>query len=74
MQQSPALSVSLTGSNLLLRWPASGVGFALYTATNIAPTANWLLTTNLAAFVNGQWQISLMNDAIASRLYRLQAE
>jgi len=71
--QSPALSVSMNGSNLLLQWPASGVGFALYTATNIAPTANWLLATNQAALVNGEWQISLAIDALASRFYRLRA-
>ena len=62
------------GSNLLLQWPPSGIGFALYTTTNLIPTANWLLATNQAAFVNGQWQISLANDALASRFYRLQAE
>jgi hypothetical protein len=73
-QQSPALSVSLNGAALVLQWPASAVGFALYTTTNLTPPANWLLATNQAAFVNGQWQISLANDALASRFYRLQAE
>ena len=74
MPQSPALSVSLNGGGLVLQWPASGVGFALYTATNLAPAANWLLATNQAAIVNGRWQILLTNDPIASRFYRLQAE
>jgi len=72
-QQSPALSVSLNGSNLLLQWPASGVGFALYTATNLAATATWFFATNQAALINGHWQISLANDALVSRFYRLQA-
>jgi hypothetical protein len=72
-QQSPALSMSLNGGNLVLQWPASGVGFALYTATNLAATANWAPASNQAALVNGQWQVSLMNDAI-SRFYRLQAQ
>jgi hypothetical protein len=73
-QQSPALSVSLNGGNLLLQWPASGVGFRLYSTTNLAATAIWLLATNQATLVNGQWQISLASDALASRFYRLQAE
>jgi len=72
-QQSPALSVSLTSNTLVLQWPASGVGFALYSSSNLAP-ANWALATNLATLFDGQWQISLVNDASASRFYRLQAQ
>jgi hypothetical protein len=72
-QQSPALSVSLNGNELILQWPASGVGFALHTATNLASPGAWLVATNQAALVNGRWQISLVKDAIP-RFYRLQAQ
>jgi hypothetical protein len=72
-QESPALSVSLNANALVLRWPASGVGFALYSSTNLVP-ANWAPVTNQAALVNGEWQIPLMSDAIACRFYRLLAE
>jgi hypothetical protein len=73
-QQSPALSVGLNGGNLLLQWPASGVGFALYSTTNIRPGAVWTALPDAPAFVNGKWQISVANDANISRFYRLQAE
>jgi hypothetical protein len=73
-QQSPALSVSLNGNALVLQWPASGVGFALYATTNLIPTAVWSLMTNLPTFQNGRWQISVLRDPPISRFYRLQAE
>jgi hypothetical protein len=72
-QQSPALSVSI-GEGLLLQWPASGVGFVLYSTTNLAPDAIWTLATNQASLVNGQWQISVSNDSATSRFYRLQTQ
>jgi hypothetical protein len=73
-QQSPALSVSLIGSNLLLQWPASGVGFALHSATNLGPSAIWALATNVAELINGLWQISVADDSGFSRFYRLQSQ
>ncbi len=73
-QQSPALSVSLDGSNLLLQWPASGVGFGLYSTTNLGPSSIWALATNVAELINGQWQISVADDSGISRFYRLQSQ
>jgi formylmethanofuran dehydrogenase subunit A len=56
-----------------LSWPASGVGFALYSATNLITPVVWNLVTNPAALVNNQWQILLPLDDSAARFYRLQA-
>jgi len=72
-QQSPALSVSLNSNALVLQWPASGVGFALYTATNLQ-TAIWTLTTNQPFLLNDQWWIQISRDGNASRFYRLQGK
>ena len=73
-QQSPALSVSMNSGGLVLQWPASGVGFALYTATNVGPTAIWTLTTNQQTLLNGQWKTIVSEAFASSRFYRLQSQ
>ena len=73
IQQSPALGLTAGAGGLALSWPASGVGFALYSATNLITPVVWNLVTNPAALVNNQWQISLPLDDSAARFYRLQA-
>jgi hypothetical protein len=57
-QQPPALSIGL-GGGTLLSWPGSGVGFGLYTATNLAPPVVWTPATNQPVLTNDQWQITL---------------
>lgn len=37
----PSLSLSLSGTNVILTWPTNAVGFALQSTTNLAPTATW---------------------------------
>ncbi|HSY16800.1 MAG TPA: DUF2341 domain-containing protein [Candidatus Acidoferrales bacterium] len=58
-QQAPALSISNGGSGALLSWPGSGVGFMLYTATNLVPPIAWTPATNQPVLVGNQWQITL---------------
>jgi hypothetical protein len=71
-RQQPLLSLNPGGANLSLTWPATGVGFTLYTATNLAPPVNWAAATNQPLFTNSQWQITLPAAASGSRFYRLQ--
>jgi hypothetical protein len=63
------------GGSLVFNWPASGVGFALQTATNLATPVAWTALTNAPMLIttNGvtQWQISLSPDANTMRYYRL---
>lgn len=59
MQQAPALSVGVVSGGALLSWPGSGVGYALYTATNLVPPVAWTLATNQPVLINNQWQITL---------------
>jgi hypothetical protein len=74
-QAVPALSFGGSGNGgTLLSWPASGVGFALYSATNLTPPVVWTLATNQAAFSNNQWQIALPQNSGASLYYRLQSK
>jgi hypothetical protein len=72
-QQFPALSAFSSGNNLALEWPANGVGFAIYTTTNLTSAAVWTLVTNRPEFTNGVWEVSLTTDAISARFFRLQA-
>jgi hypothetical protein len=72
-QQTPGLSLSAPGSGMILSWPASGVGFSLYSASNLAPPVLWNPLTNQPAFVNSQWQILLTPNASSNLFYRLQS-
>jgi hypothetical protein len=74
-QASPALSIGgAAGGSTVLTWPASGVGFALYTATNLTPPVTWSLATNRPTLNSNQWQITLPPDGTVSRYYRLQSK
>ena len=72
-QQPPVMSLAAAGNGLQVTWPGSGVGFALYTATNLASPVAWALLTNQPVWTNGQWQINLPVDSSAARFYRLQS-
>jgi hypothetical protein len=74
IRQSPTLGLAAGAGGLVLSWPASGVGFALYTATNLIPSVVWTLVTNAPALVNNQWQIPLPRDGSAACFCRLQAQ
>jgi hypothetical protein len=58
----------------LLSWPQAGVGFALFTATNLASPEGWGLASNQPTFVNGQWQINLPAATNTVRFYRLKSQ
>lgn len=68
--------VSLTGGpgGFSLSWPTPGVGFSLYTTTNLAPSALWTLTTNQALLLSTHWQIDLPAGTNLTRYYRLQSQ
>lgn len=74
-QQQPALTVGgLAASGASLSWPASGVGFSLYTTTNLASSGGWTLAASQPVFTNGQWQISLAAATNAVQFYRLKSQ
>ncbi len=72
-QQTPALKICASGSNLILNWPASGVGLSIYTTTNLTPPVLWTSATNQPFLTNSQWQITLPPGSDATRFYRLQS-
>jgi hypothetical protein len=78
VRSQPPLNIQgVAGGPLVFNWPASGVGFGLQTATNLAPPVIWTALTNQPALIttNGvkQWQISLTPGTNAMRYYRLWA-
>lgn len=73
-RQFPDLAINTAGGNTSLVWPASGVGFALYTATNLTPPVSWTLCTNQPVLANNEWQISMSPGEDTSRFYRLQSQ
>jgi formylmethanofuran dehydrogenase subunit A len=73
-QQPPALTIgSGVGNGTLLSWPGSGVGFVLYTATNLVPPVAWTLATSQPVLTNTQWQITLPVDSNTG-FFRLQSQ
>lgn len=48
----PSLSISLSGSTLILTWPANASGFGLQTLSNLAE--RWTNLNTMPAIVNGQ--------------------
>jgi len=74
-QPPPALGIGVGGNaGILLSWAAAGVGFALYTSTNLAASGAWTLATNQPVFANNQWQIELPADRGETRFYRLESK
>ena len=72
-QQPPSLTLGVGGGGSSLSWVGSGVGFALYTTTNLASPAAWSPATNQPVFTNNQWQIALPAAANGPRFYRLKS-
>ena len=76
VRQLPALSVSdvAIGGNASFVWPASGVGYTLYTATNLSAPISWTPCPVQPSWTNNQWQITLPVGNSSGRYYRLQSQ
>jgi Concanavalin A-like lectin/glucanases superfamily/Domain of unknown function (DUF2341) len=73
-RSAPSLSIGSAGGGLLGTWPGSGVGFKLYTTTNLSLPISWSLATNVPTYANSQWQISLPTNSAGPVFYRLQSQ
>jgi arabinogalactan endo-1,4-beta-galactosidase len=67
------LNPSLTGLNLTLRWPLSGAGMTLTTATNLTPPSAWLRVTNAAQNTGTTFSVNLPIGSSGCCFYRLQS-
>jgi hypothetical protein len=71
-QTLPPLSLTAGANVLLVSWPASGVGFALYSATNLVRAVAWAPVGVSPVLVNGEWQINLPATNSSPTFLRLQ--
>ncbi|HEV2454415.1 MAG TPA: DUF2341 domain-containing protein [Verrucomicrobiae bacterium] len=68
----PALSLDIGGGTA--SWAASGVGYALYTTTNLTPPIVWVPSSAQPVWTNNQGQANLPADNGGARFYRLQSQ
>lgn len=74
-QAQPGLAIGQSGNGgTVLAWPSSGVGFTLYTATNLTPPISWTPASNQPIFSNNEWQITLPPNQAPFGYYRLQSQ
>ncbi len=55
----PALSIHVTGGNLVITWPDTATGYALASATNLGSSASWSIVTNIPVIVNGFYTVTV---------------
>jgi hyaluronate lyase len=68
----PALTISLSASNVALSWPVEAGPFQLYTATNLSPSATWTHLPSTPVALNGQYVVLLPVTTHPARFLRLQ--
>jgi hypothetical protein len=73
-QQLPALALTAGANGLTLNWPGNGVGFALFTTTDLTSPTVWSPATNTASLVNNQWQVGVPPTDSNVRFYRLRSQ
>jgi hypothetical protein len=73
LSAAPNLQTNSVPNGVVLTWPGSGVGFALYSTTNLSPPALWLPVTNQPILISNQWQVDLATNSDTARFYRLQS-
>ncbi len=73
VRQTPSLLLSTVAGSPVLSWPAAGLAFALYAATNLTPPVLWTRVTNAPSLTATQWEVHLPKDAANPQFYRLQS-
>jgi hypothetical protein len=67
---APALSLSRSGTNTVVSWPATFVGFTLQSATNLSPVVSWTPASPSPVIVNNQYTVTNASTA-GAKFYRL---
>ena len=73
-RSAPSLALSTGPGSLVLSWPANGVGFSLYSTTNLAPPVAWTPVTTAPTLTGNQWQVTLPANNAPTRFFRLQTQ
>ncbi len=68
------LRMSLQPHGMMLHWPgaSSDAPAHVYYASDLSPSAAWMLVTNEPAYLNGEWTVALPVGTNSSGFYRLQ--
>ncbi|MFO1512588.1 MAG: choice-of-anchor tandem repeat GloVer-containing protein [Verrucomicrobiota bacterium] len=66
----PKLTITLSGTNVILTWPTNVTGFGLQSATNLVSPTVWSNVSPAAVVVNGQNTVT-NPIAVARKFYRL---
>jgi hypothetical protein len=69
---APSLSISLSGTNVVLAWPLSAAGFVLESRSNLFPGASWLSLSN-GVVISGNSFALTTNSSAGAAFYRLHA-
>lgn len=69
-QALPQLTITSSGSNIILAWPTNAIGFALQSTTDLTHPAAWMTVSSPPNVLNGQ---NLVTNSIANtrQFYRL---
>jgi hyaluronate lyase len=70
----PALTISRSGSNVVLGWPVEAGSFQLYTTANLSPSSTWTHVSSTPAVSNGQCVVSLPASTNPAGFFRLQTQ
>jgi beta-glucosidase len=68
---APKLSIALSGTNIVLSWPASFVNWSLLTAPALGLPGGWSAVTNVPLLLNSEYVITNAVGA-AAQFYRLE--
>ncbi|HSY17924.1 MAG TPA: choice-of-anchor tandem repeat GloVer-containing protein [Candidatus Acidoferrales bacterium] len=69
--QTPQLTITQAGTNVLLRWPAYFTGYTLQFTTNLATNVAWNTAAPLPVVVNSQNTVTNPIAASTRKFYRL---
>jgi uncharacterized repeat protein (TIGR03803 family) len=66
----PTLTISLSGTNVVLAWPTNAPGFTLQFITKLAAAAVWSTNSSATAIVNGHYTVTKASPGV-QEFYRL---
>jgi hypothetical protein len=67
----PVLEIVLSGSDVVISWPASCTSYALKRTDDLTASANWQAVTAPVSYVNGRFQVTVPLSE-TQRFYRME--
>ena len=68
---APSLAIALSGTNVVITWPASATSWSLQTAPVLGLPSNWNNLTTAPLFLNSEYIVTNVVGA-AAQFYRLE--